>query len=143
MPFLGLKTPQITWGTATASFAYPVDNWATYSQPREGTQFIQTLSGVEDSWYVGDDYVFEGDFRWIPAETSSGITGWNGASGIRALLEYARRKQSVRFYPDSTASTYYTCYLVAPLDGGHSLEADGTRSLRLVLRTPDSAIEGY
>lgn len=144
MAYLSMKTPAIYWGTATASFAYPVDNWATYSQPREGTAFVQTLSGVEDSWYVGDDYYFEGDFRWIPSETTGSATGWNGATGVRAMLEYGRRKQTIRFVPNSAVpSTYYDSYLVEPLAGGHVLEPDGTRTIRIVLRNASAPVEGY
>lgn len=142
------RIPKIMWSSSfatTMSIGYPLDNNLSYSTYRQGSEFAQTVSGIEDAWVVGTDYVLEGDVRWIP--TSSSInpvqTGWDGATGVRAFLEYARQKNEFRFYPDKDGVNYITSFLVEPLDGKHTLEPDGTRNIRLVIRTPSGSYDGY
>jgi hypothetical protein len=140
------KLPKITWGTNfanTIDVKYPVDEWRSYSEAREGSAFLQVESGEEDAWVIGDDYVFEGNFRWIPTLSSPGQTGWDGITGWRNFLEWARRKNQFRYYPDKNSNTYYTSYLVEPMDGGHDTEQDGTRSIRLKIRNSVSSYDGY
>jgi hypothetical protein len=143
-----LRRPKITWGTSfanTLDIAYPLDNFKAYSTYREGSQFAQTMAGVEDAWIIGTDYTLEGDVRWIRTTntTTPLATGWDGSTGVRAFLEWAREKNQFRFYPDTTVNTYILSYLVEPLDGSHSLESDGTRTIRLVMRNASTAYEGY
>lgn len=142
------KRARITWGASfvnTLNVGYPLDDWRSYSTYREGSEFVQSYSGVEDAWITGTDYVLEGTVRWIPANntTTPLATGWNGVTGFQAFLEWARQKNEFRFYPDTNAGTFYTSYLVEPLDGQHSLEPDGTRSVRIKIRNASGSYAGY
>ena len=142
------KLPRITWGTSFVNqinIAYPLDNWASYSQPREGSQWLQVESGAEDAWIIGTDYVLECDWRWIPtANTTTPLaTGWDGTAGVRAFLEWARQKNEFRFYPDATSGTFYLSYLVDPMTGAHTTEPDGSQSLRLKIRNASAPYNGY
>jgi len=142
------KRVRITWGTSfanTLEIGYPLDDWRSYATYREGTEFAQSYSGVEDAWVTGEDYVLEGTVRWIPtADTISPVaTGWDGATGWMAFLNWARKKNEFRVYPDKTAGTYFASYLVEPLDGKHDLEPDGTRSVRIKVRNASGSFAGY
>lgn len=142
------KIPKITWGAAfanTLSFGYLLDAIIAGSEPRDGSESVQGVSGVEDSWSVGTDYLLEADARWIPqANTASPVaTGWDGATGWRAFLESARDKNVFRFYPDKDGGTYLTCYLVEPMRGQGEPETDGTRKIRFRMRNASSAFDGY
>jgi hypothetical protein len=142
------KLPRITWGSAFSSslnFGYPLDQWKSYSEPMEGSQFLQVESGDEDAWIISTNYVLEGQVRWVP--TTSTVTplasGWDGVTGWRTFLEWARAKNQFRFFPDKNSGTYYTCYLVEPMQGGHDLEPDGTRSFPIKIRNTSSPFDGY
>ncbi len=142
------KIPQITWGTSftnTLNIGYPLDNWTAYSRPREGSQWSMGVSGLEDSWILGTDYILEGDIRWIPTNdtVSPSATGWDGATGWRSFLEYAREKNIIRFYPDKSAGLYHECYLVSPMTEAPELEPDGTRRIRLSVRSTSGSFNGY
>lgn len=137
--------PKITWGASfvnTLTIAYPLDDWRSYSEQRGGSITLQVESGTEDAWDMGSDYVLEGSARWITS-TGTNPSGWDGSTGWRAFLEWARLKNVFRFYPNADVNTYYSCYLVEPLNGQHTLEMDGTRSIRLVIRNPTSPFDGY
>ena len=141
--------PKITWGGSfanTVTIAYPVDNFTSYSKPREGSEWIQSPAGVEDAWIVGRDYYLNVDIRWIPTNntTNPNATGWDGATGFRAFIEWAQDKNIFRWYPNASTGTYYSCYLVSPTDETSlTYEQDGTRAISLVMRNPTSAIDGY
>ena len=142
------KLPKITWGASfanTVNFAYPVDNWSSYSQPREGSMVTQAQSGVEDSWRIGTDYYLSVELKWMPnTDTTTPLaTGWDGATGVRAFVEYAQDKNVCRWYPDKTSGTYIHSYLVEPMTGGPTTEIDGTKTLRIVMRNSGSAYDGY
>lgn len=139
------KLPKIEWGagfTNTINIKYPVDDWRSYSEARAGSVAVQIESGEEDAWEIGSDYVFEGTFRWIPT-TGSVQTGWDGATGWRAFLEWARKKNQFRYYPNKDAGTFYTSYLVEPMNGAHDLEPDATRSVRMKIRNSSGSYDGY
>lgn len=143
-----LMIPKITWGTSfanTLNIGYPLDDWNATSTFREGSEFVQSLSGVEDAWIVGTDFILKGTVRWIYTANSTNPTqtGWDGLTGWRAFLEWARQKNAFRFFPDKDVNTYITSYLVEPLDGAHSVEPDGTRSINLVIRNSTTAYDGY
>ena len=70
-------------------------------------------------------------------------TGWDGVNGVRAFLEWARAKNTFRWYPNKDEATYITSYLVEPLDGAHTLEPDGTRSIRIKIRNSTNDYSGY
>lgn len=148
MPSFRLKNPKILWGAAfvnTLSIGYPLDNVLAGETPRDGSTFDQSPSGIEDAWIVGTDFVLEGDVRWIPqVDTATPVaTGWDGGTGFRAFLAWARQKNVVRFYPDAGAGTTIDCYLAAPMEGSGESESDGTRRVRIRLRNPTTAFDGY
>lgn len=105
-----LVAPVIRWGTNYNQAWYlpsPLDNVECGSEPRQGSEFVQAPSGVEDAWIVGTDYVLTGDLRWIPQSDSlyyPRATGWDtaagGLNGARAALEWLRRKNSFAWHPD-------------------------------------------
>lgn len=142
------KRPKILWGASfanTLSFGYPLDSVKAGDEPRAGSSVDQAPSGVEDAWTVGTDYVLAASVRYIPqTDTASPVaTGWDGATGFRAFLAWARDKNLVRFYPDKDAGTFIDCYLVEPMTGQPELEEDGTRVLALKLRSPSVSFDGY
>ena len=132
------KTPKITWGASfanTLNIGYPLDNPVAFNDPRDGTEILVMESGVRDAWETGDDEYLAGDIRWIPgADTIDPVaTGWDGATGFKAFLKWARQMNQFRFYPDKDVGTYHTCYLVSPLRGEPPAEEDGTRRIRLIM----------
>lgn len=142
------KRPKITWGTSfanTLSIGYPVDNWSSWSEPRQGSVWVQSMSGDEDSWIIGTDYYLQVDVRWIPtANTTSPVaTGWDGTTGFRAFLEWAKAKNVFRWYPDKDSASYVASYLVDPMNGGPTVEPDGTKRITLVIRNATTAYDGY
>jgi len=142
---MSLRKPKITWGsgyTKTVNINYPVDNWSSYSQPREGSEWVYTLGGIEDSWVIDHDYYLECDVRWIPT-SGSDPTGWDGTDGWDEFLQSAREKNPFRWYPNKDEASYVESYLFAPLTGGPSIEPDGTKTIRLVMRNSGSAYTGY
>lgn len=149
MPSYRLTRPRIIWGPTLSTWltlGYPLDNVSAGDEPREGSETVQTPSGVEDSWRVGTDYVLTADVRFIPpTDTSSPLaTGWDGTLGFRAFLAWARDKNVIRFLPDANdAGTYIDCYLVAPMTGQGTSENDGTRMVTLKLRNSATPFDGY
>jgi hypothetical protein len=144
--------PKITWGTAfanTLTFGVQIDDALNYSLPRDGSDWVQAPSGVEDAWIAGNDQVLEARVRWVPiADTVTPVaaTGFDGAAGWRAFLEWARDKNVFRFYPDAAQTAFLPCYLVEPItDHGQALEKGYKhRSIALKMRTSDgSAFTGY
>jgi hypothetical protein len=135
------KLFKITWGAAFANTllpAYPLDKATAYAEPKEGQETVKLGSGVEDAWALTEDQVLEGDVRWLT------MAEWDGATGWRAFLAWARQKNVFRFYPDKDSGTYYSCYIQEPTAGPPTLEDDMTRSVHLKLRTSDdSPITGY
>lgn len=143
-----LKTPKIVWGTPFANnlrIGYPFDQYAAGSEPREGSEAAQSRSGVEDAWTTGTDYILEVTVRYIPQEDTASplATGWDGPTGFRAFLEWARDKNVVRLYPDAAGGTFIDCYLVEPMRGIPEPEADGTRTIRIRLRNVTTPFDGY
>jgi len=144
---VGLE-PKITWGPAfgnTVTFGYPIDQVRSYSTPRAGSQKIQLISGVEITWIWGYDYILDFQFRWIPAEDAVNPTqtGWDGATGIRAFLEYAVAAEKFRFFPDKDSASYILSTLVQQEVQPDLEAADGTKIITLTIRNPDTAYTGY
>lgn len=145
---MSLRIPKITWGTSfanTLNIGYALDDNAAYSTYREGSEFTQATSGIRDAWIIGNDYILEGTIRWIPAanKTNPVQTGWDGSTGVRAFLEWARQMNEIRFYPDKDSGTYITSYLMEPLDGKATVEPDGTRQFRLIITNVTTPYDGY
>lgn len=143
---------KILWGPGLASTltgGYWLDNVTTWDEPRQGSEQVQAPSGVEDAWTVGTDYYLEGDLCYIPAATTTTVpsgsqTGWDGAAGVRAFLAWARDKNVFTFYPDQTnGAVSFSCYLVDPMNGAPTVEADGTRRVKIKIRNSTAAFDGY
>lgn len=135
--------PQILWGTNfenVLQFGYPIDSPVTGRKPRDGSEWGQSASGVEDAWITGYDYELSADFRWIPddQQTDPVASPWGGPVGVQAFLDWARQKNTFRYVPDMTVPDFYVdgCYLAEPLDSHGSLESDATRNLHLLIRNP-------
>lgn len=148
MPSYRFKTPKITWGAAfanTLNIGFPLDSVKAYDEPRAGSAFDRCTSGVEDAWITGTDYLLTAEVRYIPqVDVATPLaTGWDGATGFRALLAWARNKSQVRFFPDAASGTYLLCYLADPMQGPPDFETDGTRKLTVTLRNTTSPFDGY
>lgn len=132
MGIYSLRAPYIRWGANLANawyFGAPLDNVAAYSDPREGSSWVQGASGAEDAWIVGTDYVLEGDARWIPGVdalvgTNGRSTGWDSGTtpGVREALEWLREKNSLSFHNDGRNLLRLTGLDAASVEG---LNGDG------------------
>lgn len=149
MPNVRLALPKILWGAAfanTLNIGYPLDNVIAGDSPRDGSETIQGPDGGEDAWTIGWDYILQGDIRWIPQTNVASplATGWDGATGFRAFLQFARDKNLIRFYPDVTVGTFIDSYFVAPMQDPPPSESDGTRRLTgFRIRNVTTAYDGY
>jgi hypothetical protein len=142
------KAPKITWGAGfanTLNIGYPLDNWTISSKGFEESTFLQIESGEEDAWIINTEYYLEGDIRFIPIEDSVNPTqtGWDGATGCNSFLISARAKNIFRFFPDKDEATYIESYLVEPISTSPSVESDGTRTIRIIIRNTTTPYNGY
>lgn len=154
MPTYLAKRCKIVWNDAldkTLNIGYPLDDALAYPLPREGFEAIQGSSGVEDAWVAGTDQFLEGASRWIPrddgtTDEGNSVTGWDGTFGFASFLSWARGKKVFQFHPDIVGAigTFYTMILVEPMSDPPEIEENGTRRVRLKMRTSDgSAVVGY
>lgn len=145
--------PRITWGASfanTLDVGAPLDRAINYPNWSEGSEVRETPAGTRDPWLMRREHILEGTLRWIPiANMASPLaTGWDGATGVRAFLDWAASNQ-FRWIPNRTSpGTFQTMWLLEPIEdiaAAVSLESNHRyRSLRIVMRTADdSAIEGY
>ena len=76
--------------------------------------------------------------KFLAPTSVAGATGWDGTTGWRAFLEWAREGNVFRFYPDkNTLGTFVDCYLIEPMFDGGSLLDDFTRELPVLFRSDD------
>lgn len=128
---------KITWPSPgfanTLTFGYLADNPISDSVPSKGSTKVLYVSGEEDAWTQATMERLFVDLRWIPtADTSAPVaTGWDGATGVKAFLESARDANQFRWYPDASSGTFILSRLAGPIDQAPTLEADGTRRIRL------------
>lgn len=135
---------KIQWNNNTLFMEYALDNSISYSTTIDGSEAIRIENGTEYSWIPNTNYIMEGDVRWIPTTSTATQTGWDGGTGWRAFLEYARAKNKfIYYYNAKDDSTGIESYLVEPLNGQHELEIDGTRRIRLVIRNTTTPYTGY
>lgn len=143
------QIPKFTWGSGfvnTLNIGYQLDSVITYRKPREGSERQRARSGVGDAWDAGTDYILEATVRWIPAAngTNPTQTGWDGSTGFDAFLRYAWDPSvQVRFFPDKDSGTFLLVYVDQPDNDKPVLESDGTRQVRLILRSLTTAFTGY
>jgi hypothetical protein len=115
-------------------------------EPRAGSVFDQSSSGVEDAWITGRDYKLTADVRWIPqVDVASPLaTGWDTTTtGFAEFLYWARQKNQFRWFPDAASGTYVLSYLADPMTGTPDPETDGSRKITMTLRNATSAYLGY
>jgi len=144
------KIPAFTWGAAfanTLNIGYPLDNPLAYDKPRDGSEQRRAGATV-DAWITGTDEILEGDIRYIPGSntTNPTATGYDGATGFKAFLEWMRDGNAGRFIPDKdTPGTYHTVYLLEPFSNSPQPEGDGTYRVRIVILDNGStgAFTGY
>lgn len=124
---MGYRTvaPFIRWGANhqnAAYFGFPLDNVTTWSEPRQGSEFVQLPSALETAWLLGYDQILEGDLRWLPPTDTlfyPRATGWNfnaNTPGLRQFLEWARQKQLFTFIPDGRNLLLYPTLTSATVD---------------------------
>ena len=125
-----------------------LDNLVTYTEPREGSAWAQSGSGVEDAWIQGTDYRLDATVQWVPKaerDTPASVSGWGNPlerigvnCGVQAMLRAGRNKETLTFYYLRTApSTDYgtNAYLVDPMRGAPTLHPNGDRTFTLSLRS--------
>jgi len=146
-----VSKPAFLWGTTssggaaygkTLTLGYPLYDVVTDREPREGSEWLQAPSGVEDAWITGRDYVMTCAVRWVPDSTSA-VPSRSAVAAAPAqadawqnFLDYCRDKNPFRFCPDAALTTKYVdaCYLVEPMRGfGQNLE-NLTRGVTLKIR---------
>lgn len=139
-------------------FSDPLDTVNAWPEPRDGSEWVKSASGLEDAWIVGTDEMLSGDVRWIPTvdvATPYNQTGWDGRAeaawanvGWRAMLTYGWQKSTFTFVPDQSDADagLHTCYLVEPIERmepGRE-QANMTRTFTIQLRDSDGKpFEGY
>lgn len=140
------RVPKIEWDTApnTLEFGYPMDAAVSWEDPQDGSQFVVSPAGVRDSWIVGDQPMLSGAVRWLPttniADTGfAPFTGWDGATGWREFLKFARDMNTFLFFPDRDIGTSISSYIVLPLRGAPPLDKDGTRRIQLVIASASAS----
>src|SRR5437879_2415306 len=102
-----LVPPVIRWGSPNLQnaiyFPFPMDSVFSGSEPRAGSEQDEWASGVRDAWTLGRNYILQGTHRWIAQSDTlfyPRCTGWDGALGIRAALEYLQDMNSFSWHPD-------------------------------------------
>src|SRR5205809_2501504 len=133
-----MPTSRILWGTGYENqlvIADPLYDLVSDREPRDGSEWAQAPSGVEDAWITGRDYVLSGEARFLP-DGAGGATPVSGALSWQAFLDWARDKNTFRFVPDQAHLDFYvdSCYLVEPLRGFGSLGADIKRKVPFKFR---------
>lgn len=133
------RYPMITWGAGfanTLAFGDVFDQALAWTAPREGYKAVQSYgTGEEDAWMQGRDGFLSGALRLIPLVTTATRTGWDGPTGVKAWLAWARAGQVFRWYPDATvSSSYYEMFLVEPTKGPAETEPNGDKKLALTMR---------
>jgi hypothetical protein len=128
--------------TNTLEFGYPLRQARSWTAPSEGSDRVRYPSGEERAWIDEEDGLLEGTVFHIPAEDDetsfAPISGWNGAAGWQAFLEYAWAGNPFAFWRNRAVSgSALTCQLLAPRDPPQPGPA-GTRRLTLRLRTTNT-----
>lgn len=115
-----------------------IDFAKSYKRPKPGYRATVAPSGVRDAWSYGNDPVFKGTARWLPATARSNaasvlvpqvVSGWYGENestgvncGLLAALAAGWDMQAMTFAPDiSACATNYSGYLTQP---GENFEPD-------------------
>ena len=139
----------ILWGTSSSGgltyqntliVGYPFYDVVTDREAREGSEVVQSPSGVEDSWITGRDYVMTVQVRFVDDSPTALPTRAPVAGPIawQDFLDYGRAKNLLRFVPDASYPSAYVdgCYLVEPMKGFGANMENLQRAFPLKLRNP-------
>lgn len=146
------KAFKIVWSGHTLNSAVPLDDARAWPELRPGSTSRRVVSGIEDAWTTGIDWLLSGEVIHIQAtdttlQNGQPHSGWDGTGGWRAFLEWAWDGHAFVFYPDaSDASTAFNAVLVEPTqEQAPELDAPSiTRRLALVIRRSDGdRVVGY
>lgn len=133
----------------TVLFDVP-DSPMFFRRPREGSEFTQGRSGIEDAWLTGIDYHLQFDARFIHSldtDSPATATGWWGrndtvgvGASVEALLEAGWRKEEFYYSPlrSSLIGFFGQVYLFSPMDGQPTLEPNAQERISLGFRSPAS-----
>lgn len=147
------------WGTNfenILNFSYPFYDVIPERVPRDGSDFVQGVSGVEDAWITGWDHTLDLEARYLQlgaqSDFSAGPGGQGdalgGAASVQGFLDWARAKNTFRFVPDYlNAPGFYVdgCYLADQVKGGGggrglTSRLDWTQKLKIRNPTMDFAL---
>lgn len=130
----------LSWGSSFQNrviLASSLLDMVTDRPPRDGSEWVQAPSGVEDAWITGTDYTLQCRAAFIP-DGGASPTPVSGTVAWQAFLDWARQKNTFRFLPDVTNPAFYVdgCYLVDPVKGFGVLGPDIKRQLTFTIRNP-------
>lgn len=110
---MALRWQRIYWGAAFANQLDFLLPWHRMT-PRENWQgeTVEAPSGAIDSWREGKYHELEFEARHVPAATGGGVTGFYGATGVRAFLSSARDGDEFKIRLDRDVATEITCQAV-------------------------------
>lgn len=132
---------QIRWGVGYSNVVvipWGLDAIRTWRIPRAGSERSRSDAGVFDAWLTGWDYYLAVSLRWIERRdpTNPPGTGWDGGTGVEAMLAWCAGGNGVRFVADDAApDNYVDGELFAPWDGEPSLEDFGPQTTELIFRS--------
>jgi hypothetical protein len=141
----------IQWGPNqenVLSLGYPLGSVMPDREPRIGSDYLQGISGVEDAWIQGYDYVVSVEARFLPPTPSlygaqapvAVQSPLAGAANVRGFLDWAREKNTFTFYPDVVNTPAFGipgCYLADPMNlGGMRITPRLDWAQQLKIRNP-------
>src|SRR6266581_4414488 len=147
------RVSAIYWGTNgenVVQLGYPLRDVVGDRLPRDGSQWVQGMSGVEDAWITGYDSVLSLLMQFVPvtphfygAQAPNALqSALSGAGSVQGFLDWARQKQTFSFVPDILNAPLFAvpgCYLAEPVStrlGGRALSARLDYMQDLVIRNP-------
>jgi len=134
---------KLLWGSSLENelrFGYPIFDFLSDREERDGSRHETSAAGVDSSWIVGRDFILDAEVRWIPdgPGTNPVQTALSGPVSWQEFLDWARDAHTFRFVPDETVPNFYidNVALVEPRKGFGNLSPDIKRNVRLKLRNP-------
>lgn len=109
---------------------------------RDGSEHVQSESGIEDAWITGEDSILRCVVRWMALADDGQGPGVVGVDGVipgfsfRDFLSFGRAKGVCHIVPDLTKSLSIPAYLVEPMADAFEREDDGTHRCAVRLRSP-------
>jgi hypothetical protein len=135
---------KITWGASRENTLWLpyFENAMAWARPGPDWEWVRTPSGYRDSWQAGFDQTAAGDVPWIPrsATTSPFSSGWDGATGWRAFMQWAAAHPNWFAWHNDARNLYRYPTLIT--DANADGIADGHLAFRNVVST-GYAVYGY